>query len=337
MGSMWVACNEEVRGEGRARVATALRSVQGRENEREHEQVYGEVAVCGGLMSRTSAAATQLSAPRRDDLPQQEPQRGDDQSMFGSIREKQLNATTAIAMLALVFGMTGGAWAAKKYLITSTKQISPSVLKALKVPGKNGANGTPGATGPAGPTGSGGSQGGSGSEGKQGAEGKQGPQGVPGEKGPKGTTGSPWTPNSQLPEGATETGAWSFGPAASAAAVDEPVASFAVKLKAPLDGETCGELTVPASCKVHFINEKGKEEPQPGTEVTSTACLGSAAEPTATSGNLCIYAANMIKAIADSEGILRPENGPGAGVAGAFLFVFPEVGGEGHGTWAVTG
>ena len=49
-----------------------------------------------------------------------------------------------IATIALVFAMSGGAYAAKKYLITSTKQISPSVLKSLKgAAGKNGAIGAP--------------------------------------------------------------------------------------------------------------------------------------------------------------------------------------------------
>jgi hypothetical protein len=33
--------------------------------------------------------------------------------------------------LALVFAMTGGAYAARKIIITSTKQISPKVLKKL--------------------------------------------------------------------------------------------------------------------------------------------------------------------------------------------------------------
>jgi hypothetical protein len=33
------------------------------------------------------------------------------------------------ATLALVFAMSGGALAAKHYLLTSTKQIKPSVLK----------------------------------------------------------------------------------------------------------------------------------------------------------------------------------------------------------------
>ncbi|MGH2879601.1 MAG: hypothetical protein ACRDK4_08360, partial [Solirubrobacteraceae bacterium] len=57
--------------------------------------------------------------------------------------------------LALVFAMTGGAYAAKKYLITNTKQISPKVLKQLK-----------GAKGPAGPAGPEGKAGAPGSPGK---------------------------------------------------------------------------------------------------------------------------------------------------------------------------
>jgi len=36
---------------------------------------------------------------------------------------RHFNATTVIATLALVFAMTGGAFAAARYLITSTKQI----------------------------------------------------------------------------------------------------------------------------------------------------------------------------------------------------------------------
>src|SRR5437763_16587897 len=57
----------------------------------------------------------------------------------------------AVALFALFFAMGGGAYAAKHYLITSTKQISPKVLKALK--GKAGKPGAAGATGPAGPAG----------------------------------------------------------------------------------------------------------------------------------------------------------------------------------------
>ena len=82
--------------------------------------------------------------------------------MFSAMR-RRISPATVLAGLALVFAMSGGAYAAKKYLITSTKQISPSVLKQLQ--GKAGSGGAPGAAGaqgaqgPAGPAGPGGSRG----------------------------------------------------------------------------------------------------------------------------------------------------------------------------------
>jgi hypothetical protein len=79
------------------------------------------------------------------------------------------------ATLALVFSMTGGAFAAGHYLINSTKQINPKVIKALK--GKNGKPGPMGAAGKEGPPGKEGSPG---KEGKEGPVGKEGKQGVPG-------------------------------------------------------------------------------------------------------------------------------------------------------------
>ncbi len=60
--------------------------------------------------------------------------------MSGAIRSRMTYANV-IATLAMVFAMTGGAYAAKKYLITSTKQIKPSVLSQLK--GKAGSAGPP--------------------------------------------------------------------------------------------------------------------------------------------------------------------------------------------------
>ncbi len=83
--------------------------------------------------------------------------------------KRSLNYANVTATLALVFSMSGGALAANHYLISSTKQIKPSVLKSLK--GNAGANGAPGATGPAGPAGP------SGSAGSQGKEGAPGPAG----------------------------------------------------------------------------------------------------------------------------------------------------------------
>ena len=88
---------------------------------------------------------------------------------------KRITYANVAATLALVFAMSGGAFAAKHYLLSSTKQISPKVLKALK-----GKTGKTGATGPAGLAGKEGSPGKEGKEGKQGTEGKEGKEGPPG-------------------------------------------------------------------------------------------------------------------------------------------------------------
>ena len=74
--------------------------------------------------------------------------------MFNFARTRLTYANVA-ATLALVFSMTGGALAAKHYLINSTRQINPKVLKKLKarLKGKTGARGPAGAPGPEGPPG----------------------------------------------------------------------------------------------------------------------------------------------------------------------------------------
>jgi hypothetical protein len=77
-----------------------------------------------------------------------------------------LNYANVTATLALFFAMSGGALAAKHYLINSTKQINPKVLRALK--------GNRGPTGPAGALGAPGAQGKEGVAGKEGKEGKAG-------------------------------------------------------------------------------------------------------------------------------------------------------------------
>jgi hypothetical protein len=84
-------------------------------------------------------------------------------SVSGRLRGR-LGYANVVSTLALVFAMSGGALAASRYIITSTKQIKPSVLKHLR-----GATGPAGPAGPAGPTGA---------AGATGAQGIQGPAGT---------------------------------------------------------------------------------------------------------------------------------------------------------------
>jgi hypothetical protein len=82
---------------------------------------------------------------------------------------RHLSYANVVATLALVFAMSGGALAASHYVINSTKEINPKVLKRLK-----GAGGAKGAKGPAGATGVQGGAGPKGETGKEGSPGKNG-------------------------------------------------------------------------------------------------------------------------------------------------------------------
>jgi hypothetical protein len=95
--------------------------------------------------------------------------------------KSRLTYANVAATLALVFAMSGGALAASKYVITSTKQISPKVVKSLK--GKNGKTGAAGVAGAPGTPGAQGKEGPTGKEGLIGKEGKEGKEGKTGEAG----------------------------------------------------------------------------------------------------------------------------------------------------------
>jgi hypothetical protein len=90
-----------------------------------------------------------------------------------SVFRNRVGVSGIVALVALVLAMTGGAWAASKYIITSVKQIKPNVRKALE--------GQTGPTGPAGPAGANGTNGVPGTNGTNGADGADGVDGVDGE------------------------------------------------------------------------------------------------------------------------------------------------------------
>src|SRR5579875_1612806 len=116
---------------------------------------------------------------------------------------RHLRLANLLLAAALFFSMGGVAIAAHHYLITSTKQISPKVLRKLHgrqgPPGASGPTGPagpaglvgpPGLSGPPGPTGLTGALGPTGPVGQAGATGPAGPTGPTGTAGPTGLTGA---------------------------------------------------------------------------------------------------------------------------------------------------
>lgn len=256
---------------------------------------------------------------------------------------KRLTYANVTATLALVFAMSGGALAAKHYLITSTKQINPKVLKALK-----GANGAPGGSGASGAPGAGGPQG------AQGAQGPQGPQGAAGENGAAGKdgitvtstklsvgnehckeggsefvsasgktfacNGSPWTVNGTLPSGKSEKGTW--GATIGKKVVFEAfgIGMIAISFEIPL-AETLPEANIQ-------VNPVGF--PTGATKAQEENCPGSAAEPQAKANFLCVYTTTDESSSLGTEIETRAPSG-------VVLHALSENEGQQiFGTWAVT-
>ncbi len=316
--------------------------------------------------------------------------------MFDVLRNR-LTYSNIAATLALVFAMSGGA-----YAVTGHGGSSPtgSAAAASTGPGSGSTAATAakskakskskaGARGPAGPQGKSGPAGTAGSEGKAGAAGPQGPAGAKGENGTAGANGANGASvtskqlstseaacakqggaeftaaegakttacngttgfTSTLPPGKTETGAWGItaagGPDHSAQEEREfsETAQTSVSFSIPLDKEL-GEN------EVHYVASKGN----------GTTCPGSAAEPLAEQGNLCLYQGEGVglQGLAQAQPglaetfILKPTGAPeiAAGTNGAVLIMVREAeeeapGGSGNGehyfpttqifgSWAVT-
>ena len=144
--------------------------------------------------------------------------------------------SNAIALIALVFAMTGTGLAASHYVITSTKQIKPSVLKKL-----HGARGSRGATG---------------HTGSQGVQGPVGRQGLPGAQGPEGPFPS------SLPAGKTLTGTWEVDG-------NNPTKSSTTTLSAAISFQF--PLASPPQWAYESAGEHSKECPGSSAEPNATA------------------------------------------------------------------
>ncbi len=214
--------------------------------------------------------------------------------MLSALR-KHISPATALAFVALVFAITGGAFAATggggSSHATLTASAAKSKAKSKAGPrgpaGPKGATGATGPTGPAGPAGATGPQGPQGNAGSNGSNGEPGKNGesvtgtelkagnatckgggaeftvgttkthaCTGEKGPEGNI------QATLPSGKTETGVWSAGPtkAPGGAVTNAPIASFSIPLAAPLSATPEDCAAQEPTCHVHVIvNEAGEE------------------------------------------------------------------------------
>jgi hypothetical protein len=239
--------------------------------------------------------------------------------MFHRLHERIGTAGLVVAVIALVAALGGTALAGGGVLTGKQKKEVARIAKRFA-----GQPGPQGAAGPVGPAGPGGAR---------------GAKGDPGEKGEKGDVGSPWTAGGTLPAGATETGAWALGP------THDPVVYGAISFTIPLVGAL-------DPSHVHLIAPDGEElvaNPDNGEieKAPQPACTGSAGQPTAEAGNLCVYEAyqtsgpRFASGSINSPGSTGTLGGPpgGAGSSGARIIVtnFAEGSCAAWGGWAVTG
>ena len=243
--------------------------------------------------------------------------------MLSFFRKRATYANVAMTV-ALVFAMSGGAFAAGKYLITSTKQISPKVLKSLH--GADGKNGAAGPAGPAGATGPQGAQGATGPQGPAGAAGTTGEPGAEGKEGKAGKNGSPWTAGGTLPVGATETGV----------------------LATPAPSQFSeGEVFLPISFTIPLATDLGAGQVEVvKVGATGTHCTGSPDNPTAPSAFLCVYLAQepgpegVIEIIQGGYGISPVQSETQGSSRSGAIFTYLVNGQKANilaGAWAVTG
>jgi hypothetical protein len=273
--------------------------------------------------------------------------------MFSTLRNR-FGIPGVISVIALVFAMFGGAYAASN---SSSGGKATASAKA-----KKGPRGPKGATGPAGPAGPAGPQGPAGAKGDAGVPGANGMDGSPGASGTSvkvetappepahcktggskfvagatityacnganGVNGEPWTAGGALPTGSTETGNYVIGSESGA-----PLA-FGAYVLAPISFNVPLASALGASQAIYVPNNVGGG---------NSPCTGSALNPTAPQGTLCVY--ETTGANIGSCEVLSQALGGGADRTGAMIACPPKKDGDGNpipeafafGVWAVTG
>ena len=266
-----------------------------------------------------------------------------------------------ISVIALVFAMAGGAFAANNLASSGDSGASASAKAKQGPRGKTGKTGPQGPAGPAGAPGAKGDTGAAGANGAPGAAGAagtsvtntavptgvatcggrggsefkagattttacNGKEGVAGQEGPE---GSPWTVGGTLPAGKTETGTFAAGPFAEDASFGRAAISF----------------TIPLAARVRaFVQPLPAGSSVAEEEAAEDACPGSTENPVATPGFLCVYVLSSFGVALTS--VQNPENGEneepefgtlGGGKVGALLtYARTAPNGAARGVWAVT-
>jgi len=245
--------------------------------------------------------------------------------MFSTLRTR-FGIPGVISVIALVFAMLGGAYAASNGSGQLASSSARHHKKHKNSKAKRGPRGPKGATGPAGPMGPAGLPGAPGAKGDNGSNGSNGSDGSNGTSattaaysgsecanggievnsasptayvcnGEDGQTGFTET----LPSGKTETGTWGFTKGAT------------VTQLVPLSFNIPLASAVPA----HYLTY----EDEPTAE-----CPGSGEEPAAAPGNLCIY--EVEETYATYQNSYNAKSGA--------VLIFTSVAASGYGTWAVT-
>jgi hypothetical protein len=243
-----------------------------------------------------------------------------------SIREPFGKAGLTVAILALVLAMVGGAWAAAGLTGKQKKQVIKIAKKYAGKPGAVGANGTNGTNGT------------EGKEGKEGAKGKSVALGAAGANcttpngtsvevegsgtkqyvcnGKNGTTGY----TEFLPKGKTETGSYSAISTSTTKAV-----IFSISFPIPLEAKIT---------ETHFVTYEDQHN-----NTIPAGCSGTAQEPQASPGNLCVFSNEAFTEPFNSPPVITPAGtlSSGAGTTGVVGLGETKNAEEPiAGTWAVT-
>lgn len=285
---------------------------------------------------------------------------------------RHLTPSTAIALLALVFAITGGAFAATGSGSGNDRSSGigrHATLTASAAKAKAKAKAKPGPRGPAGPKGAAGATGPAGPAGATGPAGPTGPQGPQGNPGSNGSNGEPGAPGASVTSKEKATGAlgphcteggseFTAGNTKTYACNGKEGSPWAPNSQLPANATETGTWSVgpttvanhtearialasfPVQLKaaltsehVHFVTFEEIEN-----HTAPAQCPGNVEEPGAASGNLCIYeqAMESMKFVSVVSPGGAVEGGAGrTGVIG--LFEFGAGPSFGWGVWAVTG